>query len=251
MKIGILEAGLIRRELADRFDPYPVMFARLLDLAQRDLEYAAYSWLGGQMPSSIHDCDGWLISGSRHGVYDELDWMAPMQEFIREVAQARLPLVGVCFGHQIIAAALGGKVAKSDRGWGVGVHSYRVDRHYPWMRQSLPSELAMYAFHQDQVVFCPDSAEVFLSSDFCPYAGLNYGDSIISVQAHPEFEAAYERALLEMFGAGLIPAEVSQPALAAMETGAGADTRVVADWFAEFFLSRAIEPAAAPRQAHA
>ena len=250
MKIGILEAGLVRKELADRFDPYPVMFARLLDLAQRDLEYAAYSWIGGEMPASIHDCDGWLISGSRHGVYDELDWMAPMQQFIREVAQAGLPLIGVCFGHQIVASALGGEVVKSERGWGVGVHSYRVERHFSWMHQPLPTSLSMYAFHQDQVVTCPESAQVFLSSDFCPYAGLSYGDSIISVQAHPEFEAAYERALLEMFDGSLIPSEVVKPALAAMDAGAAADTRVLADWFAEFFLSRAAEPQArALRQA--
>ena len=239
MKIGILEAGLIRTELADRFAPYPVMFEQLLELAGRDLEYAAYSWLQGQVPDSIYDCDGWLISGSRHGVYDELDWMAPLQDFIREVAQAQIPLIGVCFGHQIVAAALGGEVIKSDRGWGVGVHSYHVDKRYDWMRQPLPDSVGIYAFHQDQVVTLPQAAEIFLSSDFCPYAGLSYGDSIISVQAHPEFAAAYEQALLEMFGGNLIPAEVAQRALAAMEAGAQADTRLLADWFVEFFLSHA------------
>lgn len=245
MKIGVLEAGLVREALADRFDPYPVMFGQLLGLAQRDLEVTGYRWVCGHRPESIHDCDGWLISGSRHGVYDELDWMAPMQDFVREVAQARLPLIGVCFGHQIVAAALGGKVVKSDRGWGVGAHSYRVDKRHAWMGDQL-SSLAMYAFHQDQVVICPPTAEVFLSSEFCPYAGLSYGDSIISVQAHPEFEEAYERELLEMFSGNLIPADVAQQALAAMDAGAIADTRLMAEWFAEFFLSRALKPQAPP-----
>ena len=239
MKIGILEAGLVRTELADRFDPYPVMFAQLLGLAERDLEFAAYSWVRGQVPDSIDECDGWLISGSRHGVYDHLDWMAPLQDFIRQVAEAHLPLIGICFGHQIVAAALGGEVVKSDRGWGVGVNSYHVDKRYAWMQQQVPESVAMYAFHQDQVVTLPAAAEVFLSSDFCPFAGLSYGDSIISVQAHPEFEAAYEQALLEMFGGNLIPADVAQQALAAMEAGAQTDTRLLADWFAEFFLSHA------------
>lgn len=237
MKIGVLEAGLVRDALADRFAPYPVMFEQLLDLAQRDLEVTGYRWVGGEVPASIHDCDGWLISGSRHGVYDELDWMAPMQEFIREVAGAELPLIGVCFGHQIIASALGGKIVKSDRGWGVGVHSYQVDKKYHWMLDQA-SPVSMYAFHQDQVVDCPPGAEAFLSSDFCPYAGLSYGDSIISVQAHPEFEEAYEQELLEMFSGNLIPAAVAQPALDAMRAGARADTRLMAEWFAEFFLSR-------------
>jgi GMP synthase (glutamine-hydrolysing) len=247
MKIGILEAGLLRDELADRFDPYPIMFERFLGLAGRDLEFVAYSVVRGQMPGSISDCDGWLISGSRFGVYDRLDWMFPLQDFIRELAQTRRPLIGVCFGHQIIAEALGGKVIKSDRGWGVGVQRYGIDQSRDWMREQ-PSSIGLYAYHQDQVVTCPRSATVFSSSEFCPYAGLSYGDSIISVQAHPEFEEDYERALLELFGGSIIPAEVSQAALADMDAGATADTRLLADWFTEFFLSREAAAEAQPME---
>ncbi|MCP4471935.1 MAG: type 1 glutamine amidotransferase [Gammaproteobacteria bacterium] len=236
MKIGILEAGLLREELTDRFDPYPVMFERFLRRAGRDLEFMAYSAVRGQMPASIFDCDGWLISGSRYGVYDRLEWMFPLQDFIRELAQARLPLIGVCFGHQIIAEALGGKVVKSDRGWGVGVQRYRIDKRQSWMRDQPPS-IGLYAYHQDQIVTCPESATVFSSSEFCRFAGLSYGESIISVQAHPEFEEAYERALLELFGGSVIPAEVAQSAAAEMDAGAKADTQLLADWFTEFFLS--------------
>lgn len=236
MKIGILEAGLLRDELADRFDPYPVMFERFLGLAGRDLEFAAYSAVRGQMPASILDCDGWLISGSRYGVYDQLEWMFPLQDFIRQLAHARVPLVGVCFGHQIIAEALGGKVVKSDKGWGVGVQRYRIDQRQSWMRDQ-PQSIGLYAYHQDQIVTCPESATVFSGSEFCPFAGLSYGDSIISVQAHPEFEEAYERALLELFGGNIIPAEVAQAALMDMDAGASADTQLLADWFVEFFLS--------------
>jgi len=237
MKIGILEAGLLRDELTGRFDPYPVMFERFLGKAGRDLEFAAFSVVRGQMPASIYDCDGWLISGSRYGVYDQLEWMFPLQDFIRELAQARVPLIGVCFGHQIIAEALGGKVVKSDKGWGVGVQRYSVDQAPSWMREQA-SSIGLYAYHQDQVVTCPESATVFSSSEFCPFAGLSYGESIISVQAHPEFEEAYARALLELFGGSMIPGEVAQAALAEMDAGAKADTQLLADWFAEFFLSR-------------
>ena len=248
MKIGILEAGLIREELADRYSPYPVMFAELLDRADREIECAPYSPIRGHMPESIDECDGWLISGSRHGVYDKLDWMAPLQDFIREVAAAQKPLIGVCFGHQIIAEALGGKVVKSDDGWVVGLQQYSIERQLPWMGESSPS-VAMYAYHQDQVVEMPPGAEIILSADSCPIAGLRYDDSIISVQAHPEFEVEYERELLEMFAGKVIPDEVAQQGLDSLSGEARADTNLMADWFAEFFLSRNATTAASLKRA--
>jgi len=238
MKIGILEAGLLREEMASRFDPYPVMFADFLDRAHPGFAYQTVSVVRGETAASIHDCDGWLITGSRHGVYDNLDWMPPLQEFVRELAAAEVPLIGVCFGHQIIAAALGGEVVKSDRGWGVGLHRYRVDRSHSWMAGG-EKQVGIYAFHQDQVVKCPSDAEIFLSSDFCPYAGLSYGDSIISVQGHPEFGADYETALLEAYGGSVVPKAVADPALGSLRDGARADTDMLAGWFSNFFRARA------------
>ena len=237
MKIGILEAGLLREEMATRFDPYPVMFEHFIGLAGHDFEYQSFCVIGGEMPASIDVCDGWLITGSRHGVYDNLDWMFPLQDFIRELASTEISLIGVCFGHQIIAQALGGEVVKSDKGWGVGLHKYRIDQVHSWMVDE-SQQVGIYAFHQDQVVKLPDSALVFSSSDFCPYAGLSYGSSIISLQAHPEFEADYETALLEAYGGTVVPAEVAQLALDSMSGGNKEDRQVLASWFAEFFLSR-------------
>jgi len=237
MKIGILEAGLLREEMASRFDPYPEMFADFLGLAPGGFDFETVSSIRGELPASTDACDGWLITGSRHGVYDQLDWMGPLQEFIRELAADEVPLIGVCFGHQIIAAALGGKVVKSDKGWGVGLQSYRVDRQQAWMSGD-EREVGIYAFHQDQVVELPDGAEVFLSSDFCPYAGLGYGRSIISVQAHPEFESAYETALLEAYGGSVVPSDVAAAALAGMQRGRQADRATLANWFTSFMLSQ-------------
>ena len=101
--------------------------ADLLGLAQDQVEVDSVSVVRGERPASALDFDGWLITGSRHGVYDDLFWMPPLQDFIRELADQQIPLVGICFGHQIIAEALGGRVVKSDRGWGVRLHRYHVD----------------------------------------------------------------------------------------------------------------------------
>ena len=237
MKIGVLEAGLIREKLADRFEPYPVMFASLLDRSGRKLEIDSVSVVRGEMPASVLDCDGWLITGSRHGVYDNLPWMLPLQDFIRDLADKRLPLVGICFGHQIIAQALGGQVVKSDKGWGVGLHQYRVEQAQAWMQES-PQQVGIYAFHQDQVVELPPSARVFLGSEFCPYAGLTYGDSIMSVQGHPEFEESYMTTLLDEYGGSVIPADIAAAARDSMRGGRRADTSLLASWIAEFFLAQ-------------
>ena len=238
MKIGILETGLLNEKVAGRFEPYPVMFATLLDKAGQDLQYQSYSVINGEMPATIDACDGWLITGSRHGVYEKLDWMLTLESFIRALYEANKPLVGICFGHQLIAQALGGEVIKSDKGWGIGLHHYDIDAAQCWMN-TVPEKVGIYAFHQDQVSRLPADAKVFISSSFCPYAGLTYGDSIISVQAHPEFDASYEHALIDMYGGNVVPESVADKALEGMAgEGSKADTAMLANWIAGFFLNQ-------------
>ena len=237
MKIGILETGLLNEKFVDDFDPYPLMFTSLLDRAERDLEYRTYSVINGEIPGSTNECDGWLITGSRHGAYERLDWMELLEDFIRKLYDDSVPLVGICFGHQIIAQALGGKVVKSDRGWGIGLHRYQIDEARDWMGD-VPEQVGIYAFHQDQVERLPPQASVFSSSEFCPYAGLSYGESIITIQAHPEFEEDYELALIDTFGGNRVPQAIADEAREDIRVnGQKADTQVLADWLANFFLS--------------
>ena len=238
MKIGILETGLVNEKLSDRFDPYPIMFASLLNRAEQNFEYQAYSVVQSEMPESIHDCDGWLITGSRHAVYEKLDWILELEDFIREIHDASVPLVGICFGHQIIAQVMGGRVVKSGKGWSVGVESFEIDKPQDWMTR-VPKQVSLYSFYQDQVTELPPTASVFSSSEFCPYAGLSYGDSIISVQAHPEIEEPYELALLEIYGGNKIPQAVATEALGKMRaSNCQVDTQLLANWIANFFVSR-------------
>ena len=154
MKIGILETGEVHPDLKARHGDYPAMFQRLLGAVDPSLEFATVRVVAGEMPAAPGQADAWLVTGSRHGVYDDLPWIEPLKAFLRACVAARVPVVGICFGHQILAEALGGRAVKSDRGWGLGVQDYEVVARPGWMAD-LPDRFAVSALHQDQVVALP------------------------------------------------------------------------------------------------
>lgn len=175
MKIGILMCGAFPENLQELMGNYDVMFQSLL--GGQDFTFEMYSVFENQFPASVEDADGWLISGSRFGVYDDVDWIAPLEDFVREAVTVARPIVGICFGHQLIAQALGGKVEKFEGGWAVGRKLYDFGG----------VELPLNAWHQDQVVEVPEGAMTIASNDFCEHAAIIYGDRAFTVQAHPEF----------------------------------------------------------------
>lgn len=190
MRIGILQCGEIPEDLAAVHGRIGPMMRRLLPPGRDAILHDVTT---GRMPESPTDCDAWLLTGSAAGVYDALPWIAPLKEFLR-AARGRTKLVGICFGHQVMAEAFGGRVIKSPKGWGIGLHRYQVREAAPWMADTAPVHVA--ASHQDQVVVAPPGAGICLASDFTPFAGLDYGDAI-SFQCHPEFTPEFSIALLE------------------------------------------------------
>ena len=126
MKIGILETGEVSPDLKARHGDYPAMFEAMLGAADPGLEFVTVRVVAGEMPRAPGEADAWLVTGSRHGVYDGLPWIEPLKAFLRACVAARVPVVGICFGHQILAEALGGRVEKSDKGWGLGVQDYEL-----------------------------------------------------------------------------------------------------------------------------
>ncbi len=178
MKIGILQCGHAAPEVIAEHGDYDSMFARLL--AGHGFDFKTWNVVDMEFPPAPDAADGWLLSGSRHGVYEDHPFIPPLEDFIRAAHAARMPMVGVCFGHQIIARALGGQVGKFSGGWAIGRHVYDFDGL---------GKLAINAWHQDQVIEPPAGARTIASSDFCRHAALAYGDHILTVQPHPEFSS--------------------------------------------------------------
>ena len=190
MKVAILETGRPPGTLADEFGDYPAMFEALLGPG---FEVETFDVEAGDLPDpAAHGA--YLITGSPAGVYEDLPWIEPLEEFIRSADGAKM--VGICFGHQVMAEALGGHVEKSDKGWGAGLHRYRIVHSEPWI--DLVAEIAVPASHQDQVVVQPPNTDVVARSDFTEFAGLAWTDRpAISFQFHPEFSPAFAKALIE------------------------------------------------------
>jgi GMP synthase-like glutamine amidotransferase len=221
MKIGILQAGHTPDDLARTLGDYDTLYPDLL--AGYGFSFQAYCVVDMEFPASITECDGWFISGSRYGAYEDHPWIPPLEQFIRDIYADGRPLVGVCFGHQIIAQALGGTVEKYKDGWSVGHTEYDFDG------QIIP----LNAWHQDQVIERPIDAKVIASTDFCRNAGLVYGDKVWSVQPHPEFTAEFVDGLIKGRGKGLVPDEILVDANAKLDKPT--DSADIAARMAAFF----------------
>ena len=192
MRLAILETGAPPGDLADRHGDYPDMFRRLL-LGRGD-ESETFDVSAGRLPADPAAFDACLVTGSSAGVYDPLPWIDPLKAFL-VAASGRTVLVGICFGHQVMAEAFGGRVIKSPKGWGVGLHRYESTGE-GWL--SGLSTLSVAASHQDQVVEAPRDARVVAGSDFTPFGALHYPERrAISIQLHPEFSPEYASALIE------------------------------------------------------
>ena len=227
MRLGILQTGKVNEALVDRFGEYPDLFARLYRAADPGIEAQSYAVVDGELPGAPAEADVWLITGSRHGVYDGLPWIEPLKAFLRDARAAGVPIIGICFGHQIMAEAFGGRAEKSAKGWGVGVQEYGV-RDMPGWMAGAPQRIAVHVLHQDQVTAMPPDATCLASSPFCEYAMLAYGDpqapEAISIQSHPEFDESFMRALIERIRGDRIPRETADAALSGLGAPvAGAD----------------------------
>jgi GMP synthase-like glutamine amidotransferase len=214
MKLGILKTDEVRPEWAPEFGEYPDMFIRLLQQADPILEFRVYDVEHGQYPTDIDEVDAYLMTGSKSSVYDDKPWIAALMDFVGELDRRRKKLVGICFGHQLVAHALGGKTEKSAKGWGVGIHTHRFGEVPSWHDHGDPS-LDILVSHQDQVISNATGARVLAGSEFCENAVCQVGDHILTFQGHPEFIPEYTREIME-FRREIISEPVYQKGVASL-----------------------------------
>lgn len=227
MRLCIIENGLVPEPLQERFGSYPAMIERWLTPALPEARFTYVSAVNGETLPDAEAFDGYLLTGSRHSCYEHSPWMLRQITFLRRLRSLRKPVFGICFGHQIMADAYGGRTTRAEAGWGVGAQAY----HYA--AQGL-EDAPTLVFHQDQVSSLPPEARVVGGSAHCPHGVLEYAFPARSVQFHPEFTHDYVAALLDRYGNGLLPADVTARAGESLQRLTPDNTQV-AHWAAGFF----------------
>ena len=228
MHIGILQADHVLDQFQDEFKDYPEMFISLLSGVQPDLQFSVYD-VQVAIPDVI-ECDAYLITGSRHSVYDDFPWIEGLVAYVRDVLAANKKVLGICFGHQLMAHYFGGAVAPADGGWAVGIHTSEILETRGWMSQPT-SKISLVSSHKDQVQKLPDGAEVYATNSFCPIAGFTVGDQVWTIQGHPEFAPEYSRTLMN-YRREIIGEETYQGGIASLSHAT--DARELAKWMLEF-----------------
>ncbi|MEQ8676346.1 MAG: hypothetical protein RIC84_24230 [Aggregatilineales bacterium] len=230
MRIGLLQCDHVNAEFQPLVGDYPDLFANLLTPAMPDIELVVYDVTQGQFPANVRECEGYISTGSRQSVYDDVAWIHDLSAFVRDLYANQQKFVGICFGHQMIAHALGGEVKKTGRGWGIGVKSVEINQPQAWMQPAMPAYNLLLS-HQDQVETLPPDARVIGSNAHCPNSMIVVGEHFLGIQAHPEFTPQYAEALMcsriERIGR-----ETVDQALATLSTPI--DSPAIAQWITAF-----------------
>jgi GMP synthase-like glutamine amidotransferase len=195
MNIGILECDHVAERFRHIAGDYRDMLTVILNsqLPQFKLKY--FDACNGQLPGKLDACDAYICTGSKYSAYEDVEWIHRLKDFVRRAYKDGLPFVGICFGHQVLAEALGGKTVRAPQGWGVGIHNIEIVRSEGWMQPEQMS-CSLHFMHQDQVQRLPENGVLLGKSDHCPIAMFRIGETMLGIQAHPELTSAYIEALL-------------------------------------------------------
>lgn len=197
LRVCILETDILRPELVDQYQGYGQMFQRLFSQQPIAAEFVVYNVMEGHYPADSEVFDAYLVTGSKADSFATDPWIETLKAYLLNRYERGDKLLGICFGHQLLALLLGGKSERASQGWGVGTHNYQLAAKAPWM-SPVVEELTLLISHQDQVTALPENATVIASSDFCLFAAYHINDQVLCFQGHPEFIHDYSRALLDI-----------------------------------------------------
>ena len=236
MQLQVIETGESPTPLNGQFGGYSAMIERALVPPSLGFSLSTTPVFRGAAPPSLGAFDAIIITGSPAGVYEGHDWITPTQDFLRRAIAAGKPTVGICFGHQLLAQAFGGKVEKSAKGWGVGIHSYDMTSSAEWMKP-MQSRINCVVHHQDQVTRPPEGARILGGSEFCPNGVIEYAQGpAISFQQHPEFSAEYAAALMRL-RADRVPKDRISAGFDSLAQKS--DHSVMGEWISKFLMQHA------------
>ncbi len=228
LRVVLLQTDNVLEQFQPEFGDYPVMFGNLLEHPGIELQTLDVR----QSVPVAGAADAYVITGSRHSVYDDLPWIRRLAVFLAGEINAGKKVVGICFGHQLLAHFFGGLVQSATTGWEVGVKETQICEQADWM-QPLADQVNLLSSHKDQVAMLPDGARIFARSVNCQVAGFTMGDNVITFQGHPEFHKPYSRSLINL-RREILGAKVHEAGLDSLEKPT--DELLVGGWILRFLL---------------
>ena len=195
VRICVLETDILVPELAELYDGYGAMFVRLFEQVPEQVECTVYNVVEGHYPPEGARFDAYLVTGSKADSFGEEPWIQRLKTYVQQRYEHGDKLLGICFGHQLLALALGGVAERAKGGWGIGVQRFEVAQGFSWQQPPLEN-VTLIVSHQDQVTALPPAAQCLASSNYCPNAAFVMGDQVLCFQGHPEFVAEYANRLL-------------------------------------------------------
>ena len=230
LRICILETDILRPELVEQYQGYGRMFELLFARQPFAVQLSVYNVVQGIYPPDDERFDAYLVTGSKADSFGTDPWIQTLKVYLLKLYERGDKLLGICFGHQLLALLLGGKSERASQGWGVGIHNYKMAAKAPWM-SPVREELTLLISHQDQVTALPENATVIASSDFCPFAAYHINDQVLCFQGHPEFIHDYSRALLDI-RQQFLGEQIYQQGVASLDQDHHGST--VAEWMMRF-----------------